>query len=39
MITIIGALKTLSFLLGVILMVNLFKKNSEYNKKDNNIKY
>lgn len=39
MITIIGILKTLSFLLGIILMINLLKKNSEYNKKDNNIKY
>lgn len=39
MITIIGVLKTLSFLLGLVLIVNLFKKNSEFNKKDNDIKY
>ena len=39
MITLIGVLKTISFLSGVVLMINLFKKNSEYNKESDNVNY
>lgn len=39
MITTVGILKLLSFLLGVVLMINLLRKDSEYNKEDNNINY
>lgn len=39
MITLMGFFKVVSFIVGVVLLINLIKQDSEYNKERDNVNY